>query len=152
MSHEIEIVLRLLIGLLSGAVVGWQRAVKHKSAGIRTFGLVGVGSAAAAAMFSAELHPDAASRAVQGVLTGIGFLGAGMIVRRSDESSPHGLTTAAAIWVTAALGCAAGVGQWPISLIATGFALGLLILDHSIEYWAARRRLPEDETDGAADR
>lgn len=149
MSYETDIVLRLLVGLLAGAVVGWQRTVKHKSAGIRTFGLVGVGSAAAAAMFSAELHPDAASRAVQGVLTGIGFLGAGMIVRRSDEGSPHGLTTAAAVWVTAALGCAAGVGQWQIGLIATGFALVLLILDHSIEHWAGRRH-QEDEKPGDA--
>lgn len=150
MSFETDIAVRLLVGLLAGAVVGWQRTVKHKSAGIRTFGLVGVGSAAAAAMFSVELHPDAASRAVQGVLTGIGFLGAGMIVRRGDEASPHGLTTAAAIWVTAALGCAAGVGHWQISLIATGFALLLLALDHSIEYWAGRRRRADEKTDRAA--
>lgn len=80
-------------------------------------------------------HPDAASRVIQGVLTGIGFLGAGVIIRRESDQMPHGLTTAAAVWVTAALGCAAGLGQWRISLIGTALALALLVLDHSVERW-----------------
>jgi len=150
MPVELDLVLRLGAGLVAGVVVGWQRTIKHKSAGIRTFGLVGVGSAAAAAMFSATLHPDAASRVVQGVLTGIGFLGAGLIIRRESDRTPHGLTTAAAVWVTAALGCAAGVGQWRISAIATVFALGLLLLDHSIERWV-RGRHPQKDEPGEAD-
>lgn len=129
--------------------------MKHKSAGIRTFGLVGVGTAAAAAIFSGELygapHPDAASRVVQGVLTGIGFLGAGVIIRREGDRTPHGLTTAAAVWVTAALGCAAGLGHWCIALIGTALALALLVIDHSIERALQTRRGAGDQTLGGSE-
>lgn len=143
---EFELVLRLLAGLVAGVAVGWQRTLQRKSAGLRTFGLVGLGTAAAASLFSETLHPDAASRVVQGVLTGVGFLGAGLIIRRDGDLMPHGLTTAAAIWVTAALGCSAGLGKWPVTLAATVLALVLLLLDHSLEGWLQRRHpLPGDE-------
>ncbi|MGY6249015.1 MgtC/SapB family protein [Bosea thiooxidans] len=125
--------------MAAGLVIGWQRTVRHKNVGIRTFGLVGLGTAAVASLFSEALQPDAASRVVQGVLTGIGFLGTGLIIRRNDDLMPHGLTTAAAIWVTAALGCAAGVGHWLVAGTATVLALALLFIDHSVERWAARR-------------
>lgn len=141
---EIELLLRLFAGLAAGVALGWQRTLRHKSAGIRTFGLVGLGTATAACLFSETLHPDAASRVVQGVLTGIGFLGAGLIVRRSDDFIPHGLTTAAAVWVTGALGCAAGLGQWAIVAAATLMAFALLTLDHSLERWVQHRH-PGDE-------
>lgn len=134
---EAEQLLRLVIGMAAGLVIGWQRTVRHKNVGIRTFGLVGLGTAAVASLFSEALQPDAASRVVQGVLTGIGFLGTGLIIRRNDDLMPHGLTTAAAIWVTAALGCAAGVGHWLVAGTAT--VLALLFIDHSVERWAARR-------------
>lgn len=144
---ELELVLRLLAGLVAGVAVGWQRTLRRKSAGLRTFGLVGLGTAAAASLFSETLHPDAASRVVQGVLTGVGFLGAGLIIRRDGDLMPHGLTTAAAIWVTAALGCSAGLGKWPVTLAATVLALGLLLLDHSLEGRLQRRHpLPDDES------
>lgn len=136
---EAEQLLRLVIGMAAGLVIGWQRTVRHKNVGIRTFGLVGLGTAAVASLFSEALQPDAASRVVQGVLTGIGFLGTGLIIRRNDDLMPHGLTTAAAIWVTAALGCAAGVGHWLVAGTATVLALALLFIDHSVERWAARR-------------
>jgi putative Mg2+ transporter-C (MgtC) family protein len=139
---ELELVLRLVAGLAAGVTIGWQRALRGKSAGIRTFGLVGLGTAAAAVLFDETAHPDAASRVVQGVLTGIGFLGAGLIVRREDERMPHGLTTAAAVWVTAALGCAAGLGHWLVAGVATALALVLLVLDHSIEQWMTERDKP----------
>lgn len=143
---EFELVLRLLAGLVAGVAVGWQRTLQRKSAGLRTFGLVGLGAAAAASLFSETLHPDAASRVVQGILTGIGFLGAGLIIRRDGDLMPHGLTTAAAIWVTAALGCSAGLGKWLVTLTATVLALVLLILDHSLESRLQRRHpLPGDE-------
>lgn len=142
---EIELLLRLLAGLAAGVTIGWQRTLRHKRAGIRTFGLVGLGTAVAATLFDEAVHPDAASRVVQGVLTGIGFLGAGLIVRREDETVPHGLTTAAAVWVTAALGCAAGLGHWLVASAATIMVLGLLQLDHSIEHWARERSRPPGE-------
>lgn len=136
---ELNLLLRLLAGTAAGVAVGWERTLKHKSAGIRTFGLVGLGTAAAAAIFAGNGHIDAASRVVQGVLTGVGFLGAGLIIRREGDPNPHGLTTAAAIWVTAALGCAAGLGQWWIVLAATAISLLLLFIDHTVEEWIQRR-------------
>jgi len=145
---ELELLLRLVAGLVAGVAIGWQRTLRHKNAGIRTFGLVGLGTAVAAMLFDGAAHPDAAGRVVQGVLTGIGFLGAGLIVRRQDETVPHGLTTAAAVWVTATLGCAAGLGQWLITSVATVLVLALLLLDHSIEHRASRRqaRPPDDKS------
>lgn len=86
---------------------------------------------------------------IQGILTGIGFLGAGTIVMRQREIHPRGLTTAAAIWVTAALGCAAGRGDWAIVGTAVVVALLLLAVDHSIERWAGGDRSPDSEEAGA---
>lgn len=87
---------------------------------------------------------------MQGVLTGIGFLGAGVIIRRENDRAPHGLTTAAAVWVTAALGSAAGLGQWLVALTGTAIALALLVIDHSIERWA-QGRLPKDDQSSNGD-
>lgn len=135
---ELDLLFRLLAGMAAGIVVGWERTNKQRAAGIRTFGLVGLGTAAAATIFSEPHEADAASRVVQGLLTGIGFLGAGVIVLRRGDTTPMGLTTAAAIWVTAALGCAAGLGDHAIVLSATLLALVLLIINHSIERLAGR--------------
>jgi putative Mg2+ transporter-C (MgtC) family protein len=143
---EFDLILRLLAGTGAGIAVGFERTRKQKSAGIRTFGLVGLGTAAAALIFATPLHADAASRVVQGVLTGIGFLGAGTIVLRQRETHPRGLTTAAAIWVTAALGCAAGLGELAIVGTAVVLALALLAVDHTIERWAGGDRPDEPET------
>ncbi|WP_186420124.1 MgtC/SapB family protein [Bosea sp. CS1GBMeth4] len=149
---ELDLLLRLLAGTAAGIVVGWERTSKQRAAGIRTFGLVGLGTAAAATIFSEPHQADAASRVIQGLVTGIGFLGAGVIVLRKGETTPQGLTTAAAIWVTAALGCAAGLGHHAIVLSATILAVGLLAVDHSIERWAgrpgqSRSGAPPDGTD-----
>ena len=141
---EIDLLLRLLAGMAAGIAVGWERTHKQRAAGIRTFGLVGLGTAAAATIFSGADQIDAASRVVQGLVTGIGFLGAGVIVLRKGHATPQGLTTAAAIWVTAALGCAAGLGDHAVVLSATVLALGLLIVDHTIERWAGRPPPPRE--------
>ncbi|MFC5419843.1 MgtC/SapB family protein [Bosea eneae] len=142
---EIDLLLRLLAGMAAGIGVGWERTNRQRAAGIRTFGLVGLGTAAAATIFSGADQIDAASRVVQGLVTGIGFLGAGVIVLRKGRRTPEGLTTAAAIWVTAALGCAAGLGDYAIVFSATLLAVGLLFLDHSIERRAGR---PKPSGDG----
>lgn len=147
---EADLLLRLLAGMAAGIVVGWERTGKQRAAGIRTFGLVGLGTSAAATIFSEPHQIDAASRVVQGLVTGIGFLGAGVIVLRKGHATPQGLTTAAAIWVTAALGCAAGLGDHAIVLSATVLALGLLIVDHSIERRAGRPEQNQDGRDEAA--
>ena len=118
MVSDWEIVPKLVAGAAAGMAIGIDRTRKGKGTGVRTLGLVGLGAAAAAAIFAAPGHEDAASRVVQGLLTGIGFLGAGVIMRRDTDRFPHGLTTAASVWLTAALGAAAGTGLWMI--VATG--------------------------------
>jgi putative Mg2+ transporter-C (MgtC) family protein len=145
--NELDLILRLFAGMAVGVAVGWERTLKQQSAGIRTFGLVGLGTATAAAIFTGETEGDAASRVIQGVLTGIGFLGAGVITLSKAQQTPRGLTTAAAIWVTAALGCAAGRGDWPIVLTGTALAVLLLAFDHSVERWAGRRNSSVPVTD-----
>jgi putative Mg2+ transporter-C (MgtC) family protein len=124
-----EIALRLAIALACGAIIGVNRDFHKKPAGFRTFGLVGLGSGLVVLLMHqmSSSGPDAVSRVVQGVLTGIGFLGAGMIFQRGMEPRKvAGLTTAAAVWVTAGLGMAAGAGQ--IKLAGLGLALSLFLL------------------------
>ena len=128
------ITFRLSIALLVGAIIGLERQIRHKPAGLRTHMLVSFG----AALFvliplqisTAQEGRDAISRVIQGVAAGIGFLGAGEILRESQDSSNQaqvrGLTSAAAIWVCAALGVAAGCGLWQMGLI--GAVLSLVVL------------------------
>jgi putative Mg2+ transporter-C (MgtC) family protein len=124
-----EIATRLAIALACGAVIGLNRDFHKKPAGFRTFGLVGLGSGLVVLLMHQMTGsgPDAVSRVVQGVLTGIGFLGAGMIFQRGMEPRKvAGLTTAAAVWLTAGLGMAAGAGQ--IKLAGLGLLFGMLLL------------------------
>ncbi|WP_131859502.1 MgtC/SapB family protein [Bosea sp. BK604] len=151
LMFELDLILKLLAGLLAGVAIGWERTLKHKSAGLRTFALVGLGTAAATAVFTDPFHPDAASRVMQGILTGIGFLGAGVIIRREQDGMPHGLTTAAAIWVTAALGCSAGMGHWRVTLTATVLALLLLLINHSVERWIQGKEARKRHTLGGSE-
>jgi putative Mg2+ transporter-C (MgtC) family protein len=133
MLSEYEVALRLLAGTIAGMVIGIDRAQMGRGTGVRTLGLVGLGTAAATAIFDASGHEDAASRVVQGLVTGIGFLGAGVIVRRSGDVFPRGLTTAASVWVTAALGAAAGAGVWTVVLTGVVVAFLLLAIGPRIE-------------------
>jgi putative Mg2+ transporter-C (MgtC) family protein len=104
--------LRLLIAGLLGAALGGQRESIGKAAGLRTHILVAVGSAGFVAVpGQAGLGPDALGRIVQGLLAGIGFLGAGCILKSQKEEQIYGLTTAAGLWLTAAVGAAAGMGR-----------------------------------------
>jgi putative Mg2+ transporter-C (MgtC) family protein len=130
-----DIVLRLLTALACGAVIGLNRDLHHKAAGFRTFGLVSLGSAAVTLLMLQipGSGVDAVSRVIQGVLTGIGFLGAGVILHREQPSKVAGLTTAAAIWLTAGLGVAAGAGQFAIAWLSLAFAMLLLIAGGPIE-------------------
>jgi putative Mg2+ transporter-C (MgtC) family protein len=124
-----EIALRLAVALACGAIIGVNRDLRKKPAGFRTFGLVGLGSGLAVLVMHqmSGSGPDAVSRVVQGVLTGIGFLGAGMIFQRgSAPQKVGGLTTAAAVWLTAGLGMAAGAGQ--LKLAGIGLLLGMFLL------------------------
>ena len=132
MSIELEMVLRILMAVALGAVIGYQRERAGKSAGLRTVVLVCVGAAlftmASIYGFGAVADP---SRVAAGIVIGIGFLGAGAIMRRG-EGHIEGLTTAATIWVMASVGLAAGAGMYLISAVTTAIILIVLCLPHPI--------------------
>jgi putative Mg2+ transporter-C (MgtC) family protein len=120
-------VVRLGLAALLGAVIGLQRERVHSTAGLRTHMLVSLGSAffVLAAIESGATASDV-SRVIQGLVAGVGFLGAGTILKIGDRAEVHGLTTAASIWLTAAVGTGAGLGH--IWLPALGAILGWIIL------------------------
>ena len=127
---EWDAILRLIVAALAGAAIGWNRQVKGKPAGLRTHMLVSLGAALFALIPLLVAPADAPAtlgRALQGVATGIGFLGAGEIihnVRRKPETPlVYGLTSAAAIWLTGAIGIAAACGLWVITASAVVLAL-----------------------------
>ncbi|MGH7628451.1 MAG: MgtC/SapB family protein [Gemmatimonadales bacterium] len=128
--HETDMLLRLCAAVVVGAVIGLNRDLRDRPAGVRTHALVGLGSAivmvTAVDLPGDPVQAAALARAMQGVLTGIGFIGAGVILHQPDGRTVLGLTTAATIWVTAALGLACGLGRW--MLVATGITLTLVVL------------------------
>lgn len=131
---------RLSLALLVGGVIGWNRQAAGKPAGLRTHMLVSLGAALFVLiplLASRSTSIDSISRAIQGVATGVGFLGAGEILHKSvDESnnlSVKGLTSAATIWVTAALGMIAGCGFWQLGLLSTLMALFILSVAKKVE-------------------
>lgn len=128
-----EVIVRLGTAALIGAAIGVNRDLHHKPSGLRTLSLVGLGSALAVMVAEASSDPGAVARVIQGVITGIGFLGAGVIVREATQSKVHGLTTAAATWLTACLGCAAGAGLWLPTLTAMALAAFILLLGGALE-------------------
>ena len=131
-----EIALRLLTAFVCGAVIGLNRDLRRQPAGMRTFGLVSVGSAVVTLVMSQipGTGADAVSRVIQGVLTGIGFLGAGVILHREKPGKVAGLTTAAAVWFTAGLGIAAGAGLFAIVWLSLALALIVLLIGGPVEH------------------
>ena len=125
--HLVRISIRLLIALVVGALVGIQRELTHKPAGLRTHMLLALGTALIVITADeAGMSKSDLSRVVQGLATGIGFLGGGAILKLTAEHEIHGLTTAAGLWLTAAASIAAGLGQLALAVI--GVCLGLLVL------------------------
>jgi putative Mg2+ transporter-C (MgtC) family protein len=140
-DETVRVVLRLLAAALFAAVIGYEREASGKSAGLRTHMLVGLGSAIfAVASLQAGMEMGDISRVVQGVAAGIGFIGAGAILKMERERHIEGLTTAAAIWLTAALGVAAGVGR--LGVAAVGAALAWVILAVLARVESRARRPP----------
>src|SRR5688572_8303346 len=135
---DAELIRRLLTAALLGALLGIEREIRHKSAGLRTNILIAVG-AALFTLMSLELGPEGSdpARIAAQIVTGIGFLGAGAIMR--TDSGVQGLTTAATIWVNAAVGVAAGGGQYHLAFIATGITLAALLVLQPLERLVARR-------------
>jgi len=150
---NVDVILRLLVALGCGTAIGLNREFHRKPAGFRTFGLVSVGAAIVVLLIELERGsgPDAVSRVVQGVLTGIGFLGAGVIFRRDTPKQVGGLTTAAAVWLTAGVGMAAGAGQFVISVAGAALGLGLLLLGGPLERLLTGRGRKIGDRNGGAD-
>ncbi len=130
MNPEIEAVLRLLLATFLGAIIGFQRERSHKPAGLRTHILISLGSALFTVVsimgFTGTVDP---ARVAAGVVTGVGFLGAGVIFRGMRGDTPVvGLTTAASIWVSAAIGIAAGAGMYIIATVVAVLTLIVLLI------------------------
>lgn len=125
------IVIRLFVAAVIGCLIGLNRFAHHRYIGVRTLGLVSLGAAAlVVAALEAGSGSDqlaAASRIIQGIVTGIGFIGAGVIVQRERGHKVHGLTTAATVWVAAVAGIVCGLGAWRVALTLT-LLVGLVLL------------------------
>jgi len=132
MGTELEMVLRLLLAAALGAIIGYQRERAGKQAGLRTHILICIGAAlfTIASIYGFGAAGDAA-RVAAGVVVGIGFLGAGAIIR-GGEGIVAGLTTAATIWAVAGIGLAAGAGLYLVSAVTTALVLIVLFLPHRI--------------------
>jgi putative Mg2+ transporter-C (MgtC) family protein len=144
-----DVVIRLVAATGIGGAIGLNRELTRKPAGLRTHALVALGSAlvtVTALQVGADDATQAAavSRVIQGVIAGIGFLGGGVILH-TDGRNVIGLTTAATIWVAAALGVSCGIGQWRIAGMAVGIALVVLVLGRPVEAALHRRQRPEKD-------
>jgi putative Mg2+ transporter-C (MgtC) family protein len=138
----LDTALRLLLAVLAGSLIGLNRFLRHKSAGMRTHGLVALGAAMATLMAAHIGDAAAVSRVAQGLVTGVGFIGAGVIMR-DGESHIQGLTTAASIWGCAILGIVCGVADLTIAAFGIVLAMAILLLGRPLERFVAR--LANDE-------
>jgi putative Mg2+ transporter-C (MgtC) family protein len=135
--------IRLLAAAVLGGVIGWQREKAGKAAGLRTHILVALGTCTFIVICTASnMTSDGISRVIQGIVTGLGFLGAGTILTSSDQLHVKGLTTSAGIWMTAAIGVAAGLGTLGLAILATVITLVVLVTLRKIE----RKHEPDEST------
>lgn len=119
----LQVIIRLLIAAFLGGIIGYERESKGKAAGIRTHMLVCLGTAMIIIVARLDGIPQPEmSKVIEGVVAGIGFLGSGVILKRSQEREIWGITTAASIWTTSAIGLAVGLGQVWIAVV------GLLVV------------------------
>jgi putative Mg2+ transporter-C (MgtC) family protein len=130
-AHQVaQVVIRLVAATLLGGFLGIQRESTRKPAGLRTHMLVSLATAAfVIACSSAGMQLDGLSRVIQGIVTGIGFIGAGTILKLSQEHEIKGLTTAASIWMASAVGVTVGLGNLGIGLMITVLSLIILALE-----------------------
>jgi putative Mg2+ transporter-C (MgtC) family protein len=129
MNTTLEMTLRLVLATFLGGVIGFQREMSGKEAGLRTHILICLGSALFTVLSKYGFLGSDPARVAAGVATGIGFIGAGVILHRTG-GIVTGLTTAATIWAAAAIGMAAGAGLYIISAVATALSLFVLVLPH----------------------
>jgi putative Mg2+ transporter-C (MgtC) family protein len=139
LPHIAELTMRMGLATAIGGAIGLNRDMHGKPAGLRMLGLVALGASLATISVSGltananTLPTDAVSRVIQGVLAGVGFLGAGVIMR-DETGNVHRLNTAASVWVTAAIGIVCGLGEYLIALIAATIVLILLTIGTVIDH------------------
>lgn len=144
-----QVLIRLTAATLLGALIGVQRQRAGKPAGLRTHMLVTVGTTVfILAGSGAGMSLDGLSRVIQGVITGIGFIGAGSILKLDRERDIQGLTTAAGVWMTAAVGVAVGLGSLGVALLSTIFTLIILSVAKRFEPRVGGRRAAGGEQTG----
>jgi putative Mg2+ transporter-C (MgtC) family protein len=148
----LRISIRLAASMILGGLIGWERQSEGKTAGVRTHMMVSLGAALFALVSLESDHdPRDFTRVIQGVAAGIGFLGAGAIIKVSSENEPKGLTTAAGIWMTAGVGLAVGAGL--LWTAVSGVVLAWMVLGyfHVVERWWKRRHKQHRRGDGQSD-
>ncbi len=146
-GHQFAVIfIRLLSATLLGAAIGYEREKAGKPAGLRTHILVTAGTTVfilgcLGAGF--KTNSDAISRVIQGIITGIGFVGAGSIMKRETDRNIQGITTSAGIWITAAIGVTIGLGGLGLAVMATILTLVVLRVTHWFERKTTKRQKPE---------
>ena len=136
---------RLVVAAVLGGILGFQRAEAGKAAGMRTHMLVALGAAMVVlAPHLAGMSTADISRIIQGTVTGIGFIGGGVILKQSDHRYIEGVTTAAGIWLTATVGIVAGMGRLALGLAGALLALMILTVIGRLERKILPRRHPEE--------
>jgi putative Mg2+ transporter-C (MgtC) family protein len=138
---DMDVITRLALAVLCGGAIGLERDLRRMPTGFRTMAIVSLGASVAATAGLSTGDPAAFSRIAQGVVTGVGFLGAGVILQGRDLRHVKGLTTAAAVWLTAAIGLMCGLGEFKIAIAATVLAVCVLLLDFLSErFWPKAHR------------
>lgn len=144
-----EIILRLGVATLAGGLIGLNRDLHGKPIGLKTLALVSLATAMLLVMVHSDdvkIVSDAGSRVIQGILTGIGFLGAGVIVHAARHFRVRGLTSAACTWLAACIGIVCGLGQWRLVTVALVITFAILTIGGRIERWLHGKFGGEDET------
>ena len=141
-----QVIIRITASAILGAIIGFQREKTGKPAGLRTHILVAMGTTVfVLGCANSGMSSDGLSRIIQGIITGIGFIGAGSILKLNNERNIIGLTTAAGIWTTAAVGVTVGLGELGLAIIATVLTLIILSFAGSVE---SRIGKPDKTDDG----
>lgn len=134
------VLIRVIAAILLGAVLGIERERAGKPAGLRTHMIVCLGTAVVVlACTEVNMGLDGLSRVIQGIVTGIGFIGAGTILKLQEQREIQGLTTAAGLWMTAAIGVAVGLGALGLAVIGTVLTLLVLALEHVLNSRLTRK-------------
>jgi len=145
-----EIALRLGVATLVGGLIGLNRDLRGKPIGLKTLALVSLATAMLLVLVhsdEAKIVSDAGSRVMQGILTGIGFLGAGVIVHAGRHFRVRGLTSAACTWLAACIGIVCGLGQWRVVIIAVVITFAILTVGGRTERWLHKKLGGKDETE-----